>query len=533
MKKKEDKLEKTEVDPMFQVKRLIEKDGIVDQATVDNNRFIDIEELGAGGMCVVHKLFDTRLSRYIARKKIHLTNSEKTHFRELFVREAQISGKLEHPNILPIHNFDTNENHEYFIDMQLVDGKTLKHYILSNKYNQGLEGDLFHALQIFLKVCEAVSFAHSQNIIHRDLKPDNVMVSSYGRVYLMDWGIAHIVDGKNETLNNDIFRDRQVSARCSGVFGTPAYLSPEQAHGSPNIPDKRSDIFALGCILYFILTKRAPYTGKSIEKLIDDAKQCKIVPPDELVTDIQLPIELCQITMKALQKNPLDRYKKVTELIDKVELFLQGMSGQFPKKHFSKGEVIIEEGALDEVAYIIVKGNCRAFKLIDEKISVLREMGPGDIFGETAILAAKPRTACVDAVSDTTVMIITNKTLKQDSGVGTWMGRFAKTLADRFIELDEKATKTTDRLSIAEAACTDAKILSELVFLLCIDGKKIDSRYFVSRWSTIERKLCIREMPLKSPIAEHIKKFEMFDIDLGKDLIFCDIKQLHDYMFLA
>ena len=156
-------------------------------------------------------------------------------------------------------------------------------------YHPGVEADLYRFLQIFIKVCEALSFAHNHGVVHRDLKPENIMVGDHGEVYLMDWGLVRLVEThKNDPLvppkSLDLLRDpKQFELDVPGeAMGTFTYLPPEQAHGQLDKIDERTDVFALGAILYEILTQAPLYRAWDNDELLEMAQKCEIVPPQEL-----------------------------------------------------------------------------------------------------------------------------------------------------------------------------------------------------------------------------------------------------------
>jgi serine/threonine-protein kinase len=294
-----------------------------------------------------------------------------------------------------------------------------------------------------LKVCDAISYAHSKGVLHRDLKPDNIMVGTYGQVYLMDWGIAYVKDGDNQaSLDMELpyLKKRKKynirEEKEGNVFGTPCYMSPEQAQGDINAIDERSDIFSLGAILYEILTGEFPIAGDTLRDMLVNAREYNVQPPDERV-DFPLPVGLVRITMKAMSKDPADRYQTVEELRDELENFLEG-SERFPGRKYHAGKLIVGEGDHGDEAFIIKAGECRVFKTIDGEKVEIRILGPGEVFGETAILTDNPRTASVEAVTDVTVAVINRVYFEEELDAGTWLGPFIKALAYRFLEADQK-----------------------------------------------------------------------------------------------
>ena len=182
-------------------------------------RLRDEGEIARGGMGSIRRIYDTELRRHLARKVIDPRLGADPFSAQRFVDEARITGMLDHPNIVPIHELVTDDRSQASYTMKLVQGQTLTALIMAQK----TRGDLEHILQCLIKVCDALSFAHSRGVIHRDLKPDNIMVGAFGQVYVMDWGLAQ-VNGDRSLVDGDVEPD-------GIVVGTIQYMAPEQARG--------------------------------------------------------------------------------------------------------------------------------------------------------------------------------------------------------------------------------------------------------------------------------------------------------------
>jgi len=407
------------------------------------NRFHDEGELARGGMGSIHRVFDRAILRTVAEKRLHDSVRLLPGALARFLEEAQITGQLDHPNIVPVYDVGADDSGLVkSFAMKLVRGKTLKQQI-AEAHSVGLGGAHIEAmLQVFLKVCDAVAFAHSRGVIHCDLKPDNVMVGSHGQVYLMDWGVARLMSGARPSdLSIDAAAMGAVDDTPSGrdrsraIVGTPAYMAPEQARGALGEIDERSDVFGLGAILYRILTDRAPFAARSSAQAIERARSGVIEPPASAVPSSKLPPGLCRITMKALAPEREDRYQSVQGLQEDVLSFLRG-GGWFRTLQFRAGTVIVREGEQPDAAYIINSGRCEAFRLLDGQRKSLRVMGAGEVFGETSIFTSQPRAASVAAVDDTEVTEITLDAFEQECGERSWMRAFVTALAERFLDAD-------------------------------------------------------------------------------------------------
>lgn len=321
-------------------------------------------ELGRGGMGVVLSVRDNDLRRDVAMKVVRAdrikpgTESGDLALRR-FIEEAQITGQLEHPNIVPVHELGADAKGRIFFTMKLVRGKPLSEIIRELRRGDATtqaEYPLDRLLQVFMKVCDALSFAHAHNVVHRDLKPENIMIGRFGEVMVMDWGLARLLDQPEHGFDkavNSIETDshmRKVEDSAAGsrsgpsalsmegtIAGTPAYMAPEQALGEISRIDQQTDVFALGAILYEILVLRPPYTAKGGTNVIEQAARGELTDPFERVASDEhlrerlarlpggkIPPELAAIAMHALQKRKEERYATVRAMEDDVENYIAG-----------------------------------------------------------------------------------------------------------------------------------------------------------------------------------------------------------------
>ena len=401
-----------------------------------DSRFEDQGEIGRGGKGVVHRVFDRQLHRRLAMKIARDNSPEAV---APFVEEAQISSQLDHPNIVPVHDLGVSADRAY-ITMKWVRGKTFTS-ILEELHDKQIKArDLEKVVEVVLRVCDAVSFAHSRGVIHRDLKPDNVMVGTHGQVYVMDWGVALVRDGPEFPAREDRVTLSSPPAARSGYqfgrgIGTPAYMAPEQVTGGPSNIDERSDVYGIGGILYELITGLAPNLGRRPPGAPDTARQLR--SPQECSLLPQTPPELCRITMKALAQDVAERYPSVDALKSDLEEFLRGGTW-FETRVFDPDTEIVREGDPAEDAYIIVDGHCAVYK----QSLLVRHMGPGDVFGETAIFMSGARTATVVAVDRVTVKVVTRESFDRELGRSSWLGGFVKALAERFVDVDQKLAES-------------------------------------------------------------------------------------------
>jgi len=386
------------------------------------SRFTDRGEVARGTMGVVRRVFDAELDREIAVKEVAADADDLD--RESLLREARITGRLDHPNVVPVHDIARDPTgRPARLSMKLVAGRSLATILDTD--GPPAPGPAFERLlDAFLRVCDAVAFAHSRGFVHRDLKPENVMIGDFGQVYVMDWGLA-------ETIA-EAARPRR-GGRALPTSGTPAYMAPEQARGEPI--DERTDVFALGGILYAILTGRPPYLGESLDEMLPDLRTGRIVPPDLVTPDRPLPAALCTITMRALAADPAERPPSVLALQADVESFVRG-GGWFATARFAAGTTILVQGEPGDVAYVVTEGRCEIVRVHDGREELLRVVGPGEVFGEVALITGVPRTATVRARTDVAALAVTRPALDRELARCEWMRAFVHAAAERFLELD-------------------------------------------------------------------------------------------------
>ena len=407
---------------------------------VDTERRYDtVGVVGRGGMSTVHRASDATLLREVAIKRLRDDLCGEPETMQRFVEEARITGQLDHPNIVPVHELARDADGGIFFSMKLVEGSTLEQVLDRAGEERLAPATLREHLQIFLKICEAVAFAHSRGVLHRDLKPSNIMVGDYGQVYIMDWGVARLmaspsVEAPKVHLGS---AERREIDLPGSVIGTPSYMAPEQVEGEHDRIDEQTDVFALGATLYHLLTGHPPYRAQDYYAQVLEALHCQPTPAEELAGPGRIPPPLAEIVGRAMAPEPENRHASVAELRGEVEAFLLG-SWHLPTEAFEAGAVIVREGEPGDAAYILESGHCVVEKTVDGTVRELRRLGPGDVFGETAVFSSAPRTATVRALDRVTVMIVTRDTLTSGLALDGWLGRFVVALADRFREVDER-----------------------------------------------------------------------------------------------
>ncbi len=386
-------------------------------------------ELGRGGMGRIHAATDRNLLRHVALKRLDKELSQVPMYKDGFIAEAQMTGQLEHPNIVPVHELNIGDNGVPYFTMKLVQGVSLEDWLYDDNRPPGSNERLSDGLEIFLKVCDAMAYAHFRGVVHRDLKPENIMVADFGQVYLMDWGLARLSKSRPASGSNS-------QMEAPGAVGTPAYMSPEQARGNPREMTELSDVFGLGAVLYEIVSGRTPYGYATLpEEIIERAKAGQVIPIDKTAAAIGISDSMISIVNRAVAPNPADRFQSVLELQEAVRNFLRG-GLHLPRKVFPAGSLIIKEGDVGHAAFMIISGHCRAYRDVAGRRETLSEMGAGDVFGEMALLLEEPRAASVEAVDNTTVLVLDRSTMTEGLGYDGWTGALVRALAQRFRDLE-------------------------------------------------------------------------------------------------
>ncbi len=292
-------------------------------------------QLGEGGMGQILQIRDEEVGREMAAKVIKSQDDPLAV--AALLREAKITGQLEHPNIVPLHELGMTDEGRIYFTMKRIEGADLAQLLDPGVEQEG--PTLFEYLQIFVKICDAISFAHSRDVIHRDLKPANIMVGRFGEVQVMDWGLARVV-GQPDPAASACTLDLgagSLTERTRGdgaaeplqtldgsVVGTPAYMPPEQARGEIARLDRRTDVYALGAILYVMLTLEPPFEGDGARDVVDQVIQGRLAPPSKRTPEREIPRELEAVVLKAMSPEPRQRYETVAQIKQEIEAYIEG-----------------------------------------------------------------------------------------------------------------------------------------------------------------------------------------------------------------
>ncbi|MGR3911971.1 MAG: protein kinase [Candidatus Rhabdochlamydia sp.] len=291
-----------------------------------------IRSLGKGGMGEVFLAEDAQCKRMVALKRIRSELQKFPSIRRRFLREARIAARLSHPTIVSIFSI-SDEPSNSFYTMPYIKGLTLKDILKEAKGSEH-KGSISYLIRIFLTICQAVAYAHSKKILHRDLKPENIIIGKFGEVVILDWGLAEVI-GDLDDLKS-VPADTVPSSfltRPGKVVGTLAYLTPERALGNP--ANEQTDLYALGVILFQILTLKPPFKRGNLELFQKRWKFEKVPNPLEFAPDRDIPVTLSTIVLKALNTHPESRYSCVNDLITDIEAFIEGRPDWTLKRELS------------------------------------------------------------------------------------------------------------------------------------------------------------------------------------------------------
>lgn len=399
-------------------------------------RYDVIRKLGEGGTGMVFLGRDPYIKRNVALK-VASTASEQA--KRSFLLEAQSAGRLTHPNIVGVFDFNVFGDYCY-IAMEYVEGATLALHCNAERLLP-----LEKVSEIVFSVCHALDYAHKQGVIHRDIKPTNLLITPLGTVKITDFGIARI-KGKDKD---------------QAIVGTPAYMSPERLQGQAE--SEESDVFSLACVLYELLTGHRAFPGATIDSVRERIIEGDPIPVDKLRPGV--PLDLAQVTMKALSKSPSQRYPTCADFGFAVRSSVSTMTGRQEEprdffdyvlrnpffRNFTKEQVkelvrssnivrirreavIITEGERDDTFYVVLSGRVRIMKR-ERQITCLER---GQCFGEIAYISKEPRTATVIADSDSSLMKINSQVLDRasDSLRLLFFQNFALSLVHRLACLD-------------------------------------------------------------------------------------------------
>lgn len=310
--------------------------GSILQLVSEHRRFEIIAEHARGGLGEVLLAQDRQLNRKVALKRIREKWAQDNNARIRFQLEAEITGRLEHPGVVPVYALGQRPDGEIYYAMRFIRGDSLEaavtefHAAPDRRSTDLRSAGFRNLLRRFVDVCNTISYAHSRGIIHRDLKPANIMLGKYGETLVVDWGLAkqvgveevspvNVVDNKESRIQPDSGSGSTPTQYGSAV-GTPQYMSPEQATGRVDRMGPLTDVFGLGATLYHLLTNKPPQSNDSLEQILERVEHGDFAKPRDINPAVPRPLEA--ICLKALALRPSERYASATELGADIDRWL-------------------------------------------------------------------------------------------------------------------------------------------------------------------------------------------------------------------
>lgn len=294
-------------------------------------RYDHFTKFAEGGTALLEECLDKNLGRVVVMKRLHAHMLDDEIEQKRFLREARVTALIQHPATVPVYEISRDRAGAVYFTMKKVEGVDLREILqgivardpsFRNKYA------IKDLVEVLVQVGQAVAFAHSRGVVHRDLKPANILVGEFGEVMILDWGLAKILN-EPHTEHGDLpdkipEKDhlRLELTRAGKRAGTPLYMSPEQAAGDNENIDGRSDVYSLGSILYEVLTHENLVWGIDKDEVLERIQNQEPVPPRKRTPHRKIPKALDSICMRAIQRNPEDRYPTLLEMVDDLRSYL-------------------------------------------------------------------------------------------------------------------------------------------------------------------------------------------------------------------
>jgi eukaryotic-like serine/threonine-protein kinase len=296
---------------------------LCDEIAETMERYSSGESIGEGGMKTIADSVDKLTGRHVAMAS--LKAGDEPELMEQFFKEARLTARLEHPNIVPLYDMGYKDNGEAFFTMKKLGGRNLSEVIADFSKIKDYKSLMPRVIDIMMKICDAMSYAHSRGVIHLDLKADNIRIGDFGEVLICDWGLAKTLSDADYDLEDDLLPENFNTSTLSGVVkGSPGYMAPEQVDKTRGEKNQGTDVYALGAILYEMLCFQVPNKGETILESLEMTVKGNHKRPSQILPSV--PVSLEAISLKALALDAKDRYQSVQDLRDDLFKWLGGFA---------------------------------------------------------------------------------------------------------------------------------------------------------------------------------------------------------------
>ncbi len=294
-------------------------------------RYRDFAPLTQGGEAILRTCVDENLGRTVVMKTLQPQFQNLETYQKRFLREARVTAQIPHPATIPVYELSRDSEGNAYFTMKKLGGRDMSDILDQISANHQPTVDQYPLeamLNVLIQAAQCLAYAHNSGVVHRDMKPANIMIGDYGEVMVLDWGLAKVWDmDDNDDVDQLIRSGKQVmSGRLTGrgdVQGTPFYMSPEQAVETGDV-DERSDIYSMGIILFEVLTSESYMSGKNFKEIKRKLQEGPVREPARVAPKKKIPPELNAICVKALQRQPVDRYQKMSMMADDMRAAMLG-----------------------------------------------------------------------------------------------------------------------------------------------------------------------------------------------------------------
>ncbi len=406
------------------------------RALLGEIRYQVLNELGSGATAKVGRVLDKHLNRIVAQKVFHAELTEDERLLRTFLNEARLVGYLSHPGIVPIFDLSVSAETPLNYTMPIVDGNSLGELMHADPATgNGQALAIAEALNILIKLCETLNYAHDKGVLHLDLKPDNIVVGEFGEVLIMDWGTGRLKDPTKYAKHLHEATEHNVSVNFESedddlFLGTPKYMSPEQTTASRNELNYASDIFSMGIIAHQLFSGIHPFHAKDLPSLFSAIQSEEVPRLDQ--TDPTLPARLAEIVSRMLAKSTAARYASFSEVLEDLNT-LRTAGAAFESRTYEQDEVIFSQGDPSEYAFTIVSGEVQVSINVEGDEKIMSTLGAGSIVGEIGVITGQARTATIKTLCATQISVLKKAQLESElEKLSPWVGQLIEGLADRF-----------------------------------------------------------------------------------------------------